>query len=117
MLWAVWNSKKKEVAKVGDEKDTAPVATAPDDPYGDFKGHDSSEQFVVLHRDAGSRVFRPLFHTKNLRQTPAIADKGPMKGLPVWDNNAGAVDYINEHQAASAPGSEYRIKNRKGEIV
>jgi hypothetical protein len=91
-----------------------PVTSA----YNDFEGHDAAEQYVVLMKDPNSKKFCPVFHTKNLRNKPIQQMvNGVAQGPEIWNNDAGAVDYINYHSAAAAWGTLYQIKNRKGEIA
>lgn len=76
-------------------------------------------QFVVLHKQNGSRIFRPVFHCEALDREPKL-EPDPTNGTlkKSWDPTAaGAIQYIREHQTAQDPGSVYIIKNRKGEIV
>jgi hypothetical protein len=96
--------------------------------YNDFSALDaeakknglatSPEEYVVLMKEPHSMEYRPMFHTKNLRNKPLQQlVNGVAQGPKIWSNDAGAVEYINEHGAGAAQGTLYQIKNRKGEIV
>jgi hypothetical protein len=87
-----------------------------DPKTGEVSDRAQEDQFVVLFRAADSQTFRPIFHSQKLSAEPKRIPNEPT-GRPIWTSEAGAIEFLKEHRQGAAPGSEYRIKNRKGEVI
>lgn len=88
---------------------------------GELVSKDNDLQFVVLMKELHSLKWIPVHHAKELDAELSFEmdpkKKVPMYDRPIFDSTFGAINYIIYHQQCAPAGTQYKIKNRKGEVV